>query len=512
MKSYDLEIKIGELKKQAEEIQKLAFKLIESAPLKQYLDSNEYGFDLLTEDLRNLQQDVITKYNKWYNAVYPLIKKYLPHQLDEFKRRYHLAKDRVFTYDITRILELNVIFLDGDITFIVEKFNECFTFQSSQLLSLKNIIKDDPKEHLGSLSRLEESLVQNIYDYLLKNPTDSHSKSRSITQQKKDTVKERDKCICQICEEKFLKAELEVDHIFPYSFGGSNQITNLMTLCKHCNADKGNRLEYYKSNEGNQKLLLNIKEFVKDLLLIQNFGEWLKRAGDKRRKNSALIKNNKIRGDEGDEEEYEDIYDTEEKPRRPNVELLKLYLDFFGDPEMSSDDLHDRLRRARVEVVSYRTLEDINEDEKSVGIKIILSINENLLIREERKLINQALEILYNLSMNDLFLETIITNCIDQLIQFFKEKKYYSYLLDVLDNLGYFTDILKLILQGIDERDLDLLQKLGSLNMSSYQSDGLGILKALQLKQKEISNVEENSRLKDLIRNIISRIEGLIVS
>ncbi|KKM84923.1 hypothetical protein LCGC14_1294270 [marine sediment metagenome] len=510
MKPNNLEKRIEILKTQAEKIQKSAVKLLKSAPLKQVFEFNEYGFGLLSEDLRELQQYVITEYNTWYNALYPLIKKYLPHQLDEFKKRYRLEKDRVFTYDITRILELNVIFLEKDRKFIIEKFQECFTYQKSQLLSLKYNALNNQVEHLSSLNFLEETLVQNIYDYLLKNPSVLNTKSRSISRQKKIAIKRRDKYVCQICEEKFIEAELEVDHIFPHSFGGSNQITNLMTLCRICNADKSNRLDYYRSDEGKLKLQINIEDFVKDLLLIQNFGKWLGKVGDARRKNSALIAKKEIDPNGIDEIEYEETYE-EEQPRRPNIRLIESYLEFFSDSEITSEDLDDRLRRVNFEVYSYNNLKDISEEEKDFGVKFIRVISECLLVRKERNLINKSIEILYNLCITDTFIETIKSNCLDLLTQFYNEKKYFSYLIEVLDKVGYFEDILKEIIKTIDDKNLDLLEKLGGSIISAYRSEGLAIVKALQSKQKDIKESEETHRLKNLIRKFIQRIEGLMV-
>jgi len=49
--------------------------------------------------------------------------------------------------------------------------------------------------------------------------------------------------------------------------------------CKKCNADKGNRLEYYKNGEGKKKLLENIEKFVAGLPMIINFDDWLRKQG-----------------------------------------------------------------------------------------------------------------------------------------------------------------------------------------------------------------------------------------
>lgn len=137
----------------------------------------------------------------------------------------------------------------------------------------------------GTLENLEKILIEAIYDFVIKNPNLGTTKSRSISQSRKEIIKQRDDYICQICQEPFPEGQLEIDHILPHSLGGSNSEYNLMPLCSKCNADKGNRLTYYQSGEGKKKLKNNIGGFAKNVPMIHNFGDWLKKEAAKTHKN-----------------------------------------------------------------------------------------------------------------------------------------------------------------------------------------------------------------------------------
>lgn len=51
----------------------------------------------------------------------------------------------------------------------------------------------------------------------------------------------RDGFRCQYCGEKLPAHELTFDHVVPRSQGGKTSWTNIVTACRGCNADKGNR-------------------------------------------------------------------------------------------------------------------------------------------------------------------------------------------------------------------------------------------------------------------------------
>lgn len=49
---------------------------------------------------------------------------------------------------------------------------------------------------------------------------------------------ERNNYRCQSCGKATQEGELTVDHIIPLANGGSNDISNLQTLCRSCNSRK----------------------------------------------------------------------------------------------------------------------------------------------------------------------------------------------------------------------------------------------------------------------------------
>ena len=63
------------------------------------------------------------------------------------------------------------------------------------------------------------------------------SQSRYISETTKKIVFSRDAGVCQCCGSS---ANLEFDHITPYSCGGGSEVSNIQLLCRKCNRSKSN--------------------------------------------------------------------------------------------------------------------------------------------------------------------------------------------------------------------------------------------------------------------------------
>jgi 5-methylcytosine-specific restriction enzyme A len=60
----------------------------------------------------------------------------------------------------------------------------------------------------------------------------------SIPPEVRKYVFTRDNYQCKSCGKTNLETTLNIDHIIPLAQGGSNDISNLQTLCQNCNQKK----------------------------------------------------------------------------------------------------------------------------------------------------------------------------------------------------------------------------------------------------------------------------------
>jgi 5-methylcytosine-specific restriction enzyme A len=116
-----------------------------------------------------------------------------------------------------------------------------------------------PKEKPNGLQRFVRGLIreaiasthkpkprktssQSIPSHTTETNTIQAKRTRDITLKVRMQILQRDSFQCVYCGRKPPDVKLEIDHIIPFSKGGSNDISNLQTLCFDCNRGKSNHL------------------------------------------------------------------------------------------------------------------------------------------------------------------------------------------------------------------------------------------------------------------------------
>ena len=64
---------------------------------------------------------------------------------------------------------------------------------------------------------------------------------QTLTQRVRFEILKRDNFACRYCGATAPGVVLHVDHVHPVSRGGKNELENLVTACRDCNAGKGAR-------------------------------------------------------------------------------------------------------------------------------------------------------------------------------------------------------------------------------------------------------------------------------
>jgi predicted restriction endonuclease len=97
---------------------------------------------------------------------------------------------------------------------------------------------NDQKPDKSSKPKRKKLVVENLE---LDPKSKKNKRSRYIPASIRVSVLTRDNYKCRFCGRSSTKIQLEVDHIKPFSQGGSHEINNLQTLCIDCNRGKGAR-------------------------------------------------------------------------------------------------------------------------------------------------------------------------------------------------------------------------------------------------------------------------------
>lgn len=111
-------------------------------------------------------------------------------------------------------------------------------------LSAKRIIHNSKYSYGDAIEYFAFALLNNGEELVIETnplPNKTHLRN-SLSGNIRQNVLMRDNYTCQICGATVKDgAKLEIDHVIPFSKGGTNDENNLQVLCQQCNREKYNR-------------------------------------------------------------------------------------------------------------------------------------------------------------------------------------------------------------------------------------------------------------------------------
>lgn len=107
--------------------------------------------------------------------------------------------------------------------------------------SLQQLVRGTIRELINEVNNSKIQQSQNQQSKRKKRQQNTQKRTRYISSSVRVDVLKRDNYRCVFCGRTSKSVELQIDHIVPFSKGGSNKIDNLQTLCIDCNLGKSDR-------------------------------------------------------------------------------------------------------------------------------------------------------------------------------------------------------------------------------------------------------------------------------
>lgn len=168
------------------------------------------------EQSRLIKNTILTKENSEKNTNYS-IREQLQSVINKIKEYKEPVNKNWLIGIVAEELDIGII----DVEILVKKLKE------------KGVIFEPTRDRL--------QLADNVPDF------ENKKVRKSLTKSIRHEVFKRDNYRCVECGATNKDTVLHIDHIIPFSKGGSDELDNLQTLCKSCNISKSDR--YWKGGD-----------------------------------------------------------------------------------------------------------------------------------------------------------------------------------------------------------------------------------------------------------------------
>ena len=194
---------------------------------------------------------------------------------------------------------------------------------------------------------------------------------------------------------------------------------------------------------------------------------------------------------------------------KPDLELIKEYLDMIKNLQLSSQNIVPMLNKIHNEFSQILIKEDFTKYELNVINKYVESVDKYILSKNNDQIIRTILGTTRMLILKPKFSE-LINNVNNQNFKKLYESGYNSSdLVLILYKCGYFESISNEIYKAIDKKDIEaLLNFRNLLTSTNIEEDVIPFIKELRFKKEKLSS-SSDTNLINMIESIISSLESL---
>lgn len=219
-----------------------------------------------------------------------------------------------------------------------------------------------------------------------------------------------------------------------------------------------------------------------------------------------------------EEEEFDEDYKSSPRyieNRTVNVDLINNYIEIMKSKRRSNENVLNILDSIQNEARKLDNFDLINKEEATSVFNSFITFSTQFFLDYDDKVVIIILNMLKNFAENENynFLNTIIRNLYDTLVELYLKGNRYSGLVHIINYCGYFSDLYGIIINAIKEKDIELLKSVKNFKLEDYTKfDNIWekIRELLELKEEMDQSVHVDKVIIGLIDNIIKILEKVV--
>ena len=196
---------------------------------------------------------------------------------------------------------------------------------------------------------------------------------------------------------------------------------------------------------------------------------------------------------------------TEENRKK----LIKKYMTMLKTKKISKESIFELLGSIFGEIRKLKICETIDKETINLFNEFV-KFSHYFIQNRENEIFNKIVYLLRELISIPEMVESIREYCLESFVKIYKKGNRNRHLIHILNNCGYFENIVDVIIKTIREKDIALLEVINNFNFEEQKisSSKYSIIEKLIDEKEKLDFIKDNNLIQ-YIQQIIRKIEKL---